>query len=167
MRFYPLLLTLILGLGLAQHAHTSPQASPERSFLSAMIAHHEGALEMARYALERGKDPAVKAWAQAILKDQAQEIAQMRTWLVSLGGLDQGAYGAMQKEMAAMLAQLKAAPDPDRAFVELMLLHHKGAVEMALEALTTAKDRRVLDLARDILRAQAQEMHAFRLWLLK
>jgi len=166
-RFLTLLLPLLLGLVLAQHAHPTPQATPERGFLSGMIAHHEGALEMARYALERGKDPAVKAWAQAILKDQAQEIAQMRTWLVSLGGLDQGAYGAMQKEMAAMLAQLKAAPDPDRAFVELMLLHHKGAVEMALEALTTAKDRRVLDLARDILRAQAQEMHAFRLWLLK
>lgn len=151
----------------AQHAHHASTGSGERAFLSAMIAHHEGALAMARFALERGKDREVRAWAEAILKDQEREIALMRSWLGSLGGLDQAAYAAMEKEMAAMLQELEAAQDPDRAFVALMLLHHKGAVEMALEALSTAKDRRVLDLARDIVLAQAKEMHAFRLWLLK
>lgn len=167
MRFGILLLTLVLGPALAQHAHPTPQAAPERSFLSAMIAHHEGALEMARYALERGKDKGVRAWAEAILKEQAREMAQMRSWLASLGGLDPEAQGSMRAEMTAMMGRLRAAQDPDRAFVELMLLHHKGAVEMALKALTIAKDRRVLDLARDIILVQAKEMHAFRLWLLR
>lgn len=91
----------------------------------------------------------------------------MRSWLPGLGGLDQGAYGAMRREMAGMLKRLKEAQDSDRAFVEGMLLHHKEAVEMALEALTSAKDRRVLDLARDIALTQTKEMHAFRLWLLR
>ncbi|TBH20509.1 DUF305 domain-containing protein [Thermus thermamylovorans] len=166
MRYLPLLF-LAWTLALAQHAHPAPRDAGERAFLSGMIAHHEGALEMARYVLQRGKDEEVRAWAEAILKDQEREIALMRSWLPSLGGLDQAAYGAMRREMAAMLGKLKAAPDPDRAFVELMLQHHQGAVEMALAALTAAKDRRVLDLARDIVLAQAEEMHAFRLWLLR
>lgn len=166
MRLFTLLVALFLP-ALAQHVHTPVGDAGERAFLSGMIAHHEGALEMARYALEKAKDREVRAWAEAILKEQEREIALMRSWLPSLGGLDQAAYAAMGKEMAAMLQELKRAKDPDRAFVELMLLHHKGAVEMALAVLPTAKDRRVLDLARDILLAQAKEMHAFRLWLLR
>lgn len=158
---------LALASAWAQHAHHAPSAGAERSFLSGMIAHHEGALAMARYVLEKGKDPQVRAWAEAILKDQEREIALMRGWLAGMGGLDQAAYAAMEKEMTAMMQKLKGAQDPDRAFVELMFFHHKGAVEMALEALGTAKDRRVLDLARDIILAQTQEMHAFRLWLLR
>ncbi|MDM7325039.1 MAG: DUF305 domain-containing protein [Thermus sp.] len=167
MRNLFLLGILALASAWAQHAHHAPPTGSERTFLSGMIAHHEGALEMARYVLEKGKDPKVMAWAEAILKDQEREIALMKEWLAGLGGLDQAAYTAMEKEMLAMLQKLKSAPDPDRAFVELMFFHHQGAVEMALEALGSAKDQRVLDLARDIILAQVQEMHAFRLWLLK
>ena len=158
---------MLLLPALAQHEGHAPPKAGERAFLSAMIAHHEGALEMARYALEKAKDRQVRAWAEAVLKAQEKEIALMRSWLPGLGGLDQGAYEAMRREMAGMLKRLKEAQDPDRAFVEGMLLHHKEAVEMALEALTSAEDRRVLDLARDIALTQTKEMHAFRLWLLR
>jgi uncharacterized protein (DUF305 family) len=156
---------LALALGLAQHQHgtPTPQTSPERSFLSGMIAHHEGALEMVRVALPDLKDPEVRAWAESILKEQDKEIGVMRALLARLGGLDQ----AMAREMAAMVARLRGARDRERAFVELMLEHHKGAVEMALEALLKAKDREVLDLAKAIALAQTEEIHRFRLWLLK
>ncbi len=157
------------GLGQAQHGghggHAA-QGSEERAFLSGMIAHHEGALKMAEEALARAKDPKARAWAQGILRTQKGEIDLMSAWLKELGGLDQRAYQAMAQEMAAMLQELQKAPDPDRAFVELMALHHKGAVEMALEALMTAQDPRVLDLAKRIIQDQTEEIHAFRLWLL-
>jgi len=164
-----LALLLALSLGLAQHQHgapATPQTSPERSFLSGMIAHHEGALEMVRVALPDLKDPEVRAWAESILKED-KEIGAMRALLARLGGLDQAAYQAMAREMAAMVARLRGARDRERAFVELMLEHHKGAVEMALEALLEAKDREVLDLAKAIALAQTEEIHRFRLWLLK
>jgi Uncharacterized protein conserved in bacteria, COG3544 len=85
------------------------------------------------------KDPEVRAWAESILKEQDKEIGVMRALLARMGGLDQAAYQAMTRGMAAMVARLKGAGDRERAFVELMLEHHKGA----------------------------EEIHRFRLWLLK
>ncbi len=49
-------------------------------FINAMIPHHEGALVMAKDALEKSSRPEIKQLAQAILDSQAGEISQMQQW---------------------------------------------------------------------------------------
>jgi uncharacterized protein (DUF305 family) len=49
-------------------------------FINAMLPHHEGALTMAKEALEKSDRPEVKQLAQAILDSQQQEIDQMTEW---------------------------------------------------------------------------------------
>lgn len=49
-------------------------------FLSAMIPHHEGALEMAEQALERSDRPEIQELSRNILATQQQEIDQMNQW---------------------------------------------------------------------------------------
>lgn len=53
----------------------------ERIFLRLMIAHHRGALEMSQAVLERSKEPAVLAFARAVLASQQSEIDLMTTML--------------------------------------------------------------------------------------
>ncbi|WP_119674622.1 DUF305 domain-containing protein [Deinococcus sp. RM] len=139
----------------------------DRAYLSMMIAHHQGALDMARAAQPRLKDAKVKAWAAAVIQDQTREITLMTGWLKPLGGVDSAARTHMQGMMAGMVAPLKTAANADRAFVQSMLPHHQGALEMAAVALMRSSDARVLKLSRDIVRAQADEMYAYRLWLLR
>jgi hypothetical protein len=54
-------------------------------FVRGMIAHHEGALDMAKTVLAFGRDADVRKLAEAIVKAQEDEIALMRDWLKKAG----------------------------------------------------------------------------------
>lgn len=52
----------------------------DKAFLSEMIMHHEGAVEMAEAALESAKHEEIKTMANAIISAQTTEIQQMKDW---------------------------------------------------------------------------------------
>lgn len=50
-------------------------------FAKGMIAHHKGAIDMAKVELEFGKDPDMRKLAEDIIAAQDGEIAMMEAWL--------------------------------------------------------------------------------------
>lgn len=57
----------------------------DNDFLRAMIPRHQGAVEMAKAELARGKDPQVRALAEKVIAVQEAEMVQMRAWLAARG----------------------------------------------------------------------------------
>ncbi|WP_127142819.1 CopM family metallochaperone [Pelagibacterium montanilacus] len=53
------------------------------AFACGMIAHHQGAIDMAQVLLDHGDDPQMRALAEEIIEAQVAEIEQMTTWLVA------------------------------------------------------------------------------------
>jgi uncharacterized protein (DUF305 family) len=53
----------------------------DQAFLTEMIMHHEGAVQMAEAALRNAKHSELKTMANAIISAQTTEIDQMRDWL--------------------------------------------------------------------------------------
>ncbi len=58
----------------------------DRDFVTMMIPHHAGAIDMARFELANGKDPAMRKLAEAIVSAQENEISEMQAWQKSHPG---------------------------------------------------------------------------------
>jgi uncharacterized protein (DUF305 family) len=52
----------------------------DKAFLSDMIMHHQGAVDMAEAALKDAKHQEIKDLSQRIIAAQEEEILQMQTW---------------------------------------------------------------------------------------
>ena len=142
----------------------------EKAFLTGMAAHHESAIEMAEIADERTQDPFIKKLAGDILKTQERELAQMEEIYERLfdAGLrpDPGAHeelGLTAEEAgmthSAETSEMLRRVDPfERAFVDEMVPHHRGAVRMAEAVLEMTRDARLRSLAEGIVRTQKREV---------
>ncbi|GAA3997016.1 hypothetical protein GCM10022211_02820 [Sphingomonas humi] len=58
----------------------------DRDFARMMIAHHQGAIDMARIELGRGKDPGLRRMAREIITAQEREITELNAYLDRTGG---------------------------------------------------------------------------------
>lgn len=54
---------------------------PEHDFMTMMIPHHQGAIDMAKALLLHTKDPELINLAQGIITEQQNEIRLMQAWL--------------------------------------------------------------------------------------
>jgi uncharacterized protein (DUF305 family) len=70
--------------------HTAAQTGePDHDFVTMMIPHHQGAVDMAKALLLYGKDPQMRRLAQEIITDQESEIQLMQLWLKQHGANSQ------------------------------------------------------------------------------
>lgn len=61
---------------------TAPMnGQPAHDFMTMMIPHHQGAIDMAKSILLNTQDPEVRNLAQGIITEQANEIRLMQAWL--------------------------------------------------------------------------------------
>jgi len=144
-------------------------SSADTEFAQMMIEHHVGAIEMADLALERATTPAVRDLATRIRAAQDPEIDLMTGWLEGEGepttagnmtGMDHGSMemdGLDQTEAMAELEQVSGT-EFDRRFLQLMIAHHAGALEMAQAQLDDGVNTEMRDLAQTIVDAQEAEI---------
>jgi uncharacterized protein (DUF305 family) len=141
----------------------------DAAFIADMTAHHQGAIDMAEVAQERGDHAELRALAEDIIAAQKGEISVMNTVGRDMHamGLDAGGHMGMSQSQMGMdmdLPMLRGAKPFDRAFVDMMVPHHQGAIAMAKQLLRTGEQPALRKLAHDIIRTQTEEIVQMRKW---
>ncbi len=156
---------------------TQQHNSADVMFNQMMIPHHQQAVEMAGLVESRTQNPAVRQLATAIAGAQQPEIDQMtarlKSWGVPLTTSDDSGHeghsmpghsmsgGSMsgmmsEQQMAAMTAASGA--QFDTLWLQGMIAHHEGAVEMANTELAQGIDPGSRELATQIKNSQQAEI---------
>ena len=149
-------------------------------FATNMIPHHQQAIEMAAMVPDRSTNPAVLKLAADISKAQGPEIETLKVFLVQWkqggdtpapsatpddpdhqghGGMDpsMNMQGMVDAAAIANLASLKG-PEFDKLWMQSMISHHEGAIEMANAEIAGGANVDAKNLAQQIVTAQQGEI---------
>ncbi|WP_306233266.1 DUF305 domain-containing protein [Agrococcus beijingensis] len=144
---------------------TASQANAEdQMFVAMMIPHHEQAIEMSDAVLgKEGIDPRVSDLAQRIKEAQQPEIDQMEAWLDDWGMGSEGGHGmghsdGMMSEADMEALEAAEGDEASRLYLEQMIEHHEGAVDMAEDAVEAGQHPDVIALAQQMADAQTAEI---------
>ena len=165
------------------------EGSVDAGFARDMQAHHAQAVDLAVLVRDRSTDEEVRTVALDILLTQQNQIGQMAGWLSTWGlpaagsrapmawMVGEHAHGAatstadgeasgyaampgwVSREDLARLTDATGA-EADRLFLQLMIPHHQGGVEMAEYAVEHAQRPQVVALAQNIVTSQERELTA-------
>ncbi len=133
----------------------------EIMFAQGMIPHHQQAIEMSNMALKNAASPEVKKLAKAIISAQGKEMAQLKYWLTATKSSmtmdhDMGMSGMLPDSAVTALKKLKGSKF-DTAFLQAMIAHHEGALEM-VSMLDRTKNSEAKKIATDIQKGQSSEI---------
>jgi uncharacterized protein (DUF305 family) len=137
------------------------------AFATNMIPHHQQAVEMSALVPERSTNPEVIELASKIAAAQGPEIETMKGFLVQWkqnpdtggghGGHGDTMQGMVDAPTMARLASLNGAQF-DTLWLESMISHHQGAVEMAKSEIANGENADAKKLADTIVQAQEAEI---------
>ena len=163
------------GGGSSQTAADAAYNAQDVAFVKDMKPHHEQAVEMADMVLAKDPSPQVRALATKVKAAQEPEIAQLDAMLAEFGvdgGSSSGhggghggghstsggsAMGMMSIEDMKALEAASGA-QAERLFLQGMLEHHEGAVDMATQEIEGGEYPQAIALAKTIKADQQAEI---------
>jgi len=138
------------------------------AFVTNMIPHHEQAIQMSALVADRSQNQEVITLADQISAAQQPEINAMRVFLVQWNENPQdgtegghGGHGAMSGMVDdAAMAKLQSlkGPEFDTLWLQSMISHHQGAIEMAKAEVATGENVDVKRMAQTMIDTQQVEI---------
>lgn len=153
----------------APTTQSAPATAPyDLQFIDTMSKHHQMAVDMTEMGQQKFQHQELKNVGKKIIDDQTKEIAQLRQWR------DQwypGAPAAENMEMPGMSMnmdmshmQSMSGAALDLMFIDMMIPHHQGALDMGRDALAKAEHPELKAFAQKVIDAQTMEIDQMQKW---
>lgn len=152
----------------------------DAGFLRDMSVHHNQAVDMSMILLDKTEDPELRTLATDITRTQQAQVGRMQGWLLAwdlplrapgapmawMAGHEHGGEGGEAPETMPglateeQMAELREAEgvDAEVVFLELMIAHHLGGIEMAEAEVDLGREELVVGFARGMIEAQGAEV---------
>lgn len=139
----------------------------EYMFAQMMIPHHQQAVDMSDLALKKSSNPRILDLAQRIKSAQSSEIIQMQSWL---GGKEANSMmtdhsghsmGGMLTEEEFSKLESSFGVTFDTLFLEGMIAHHEGALDMA-RMIKDTTTQEVNSFGLNVVEVQSEEIREMR-----
>jgi uncharacterized protein (DUF305 family) len=124
-------------------------------FLQNMIPHHAQALTMSQMARTQASSSQVKDLAARIESEQGAQIQQMSELLTAWGAPTPSTTGVTGH---GQTPGMTSSAGFDRLFLQMMIVHHQGAVTMSQTELAQGTNSATRNLAQQIISAQRAEI---------
>lgn len=156
-------IALLAAVGCGDDAESG--TGTDGAFVAEMTPHHESAIEMAEIAQERAQHPEIERLADDIVSTQSSEIDALAAIGDRVGDGD-ASLGLSSESMGMTMetGELETAQPFDRAFIDMMVPHHQGAIVMARIELEQGTDPEARQLATEIISAQTREIEEMNAW---
>ena len=147
----------------------------DEAYVADMLAHHEGALNMAEQAQAVTAHEEIRRLAGDITRSQGLEIAKMKQWQRDWGytpatSAGHGSHNGVGMDMGGDMVEMQnrlidlSGEAYDKEFLKQMILHHEQAIEMSQHANQNAKHQEIKDLASEVISAQEKEVGQMKQW---
>ncbi len=138
-------------------------------FIDTMTKHHQMAVMMSETAVQKGTDAKVKEFGRKGGEDQKKDIARLAAWrqqwypnAADAHNMQLPGAASMNMDMSHM--QTSSGHAFDMMFVDMMIPHHKGALEMSRDALQKAQRQELKDFAQETIDKQEKEIAELEAW---
>jgi uncharacterized protein (DUF305 family) len=155
--------------GMTRQMVTENGKYSDKAFIDAMVPHHQGAIVMARVALENAEHEEIRDLSRNIVSTQQAEIGELKAIKKEEFGTSNVPMEMSSEQMRGMGMMMDpqslAEENPfDRAFIDAMIPHHRSAIEMAKVANQESENPRIKELAGNIVSTQKAEIEQMRRW---
>lgn len=177
------LVVLALGLGFLLGRPAQPlDTSADAGFLRDMSSHHAQAVDMSMIILDKAEDPQLHNVATDMARTQQAQIGMMQGWLTEWDLPSRGSeppmtwmadadhdHGDEDDDIPETMPGLATPEEMDELeeaegqaaevmFLELMIEHHLGGIEMAEAQVELGSEDQVTNLAQGMVDAQQNEV---------
>ena len=162
------------SMGMGKFPTTSPF---DAQFIDQMSVHHRGAIASTQAMIADSGRPELRALAENIITTQREQLATMATWreqwypgLKSTFAMTGSMMGETTRDTmmgsgAMMTGAKMSGPGTDRMYLQMMIIHHQLAVDMAHQAQQRATHPQLKALAATIAREQSKQITQMRAYL--